>query len=589
MKRLILIVIILFFNNINVINGQSVIKNSNDLKVYNSIPQEGIFIHFNSTLLFTGENLFYSVYCLNSKNNHLSFVSKIAYVELIDEKGTAVFSHKIKLDNGIGQGDFLIPVSVATGNYKLISYTRWMQNGEVNNFFSSDIAIINPYESTTNLSNEISNTVELKSTIYNKLNKNENLSSNTLLGIDTDKTSYKNRAKVMVTINQNNNSLLVGNISISVRKIDNINKFTKTSSKNFVSNYKMNSIKDVKKLNDDFYLPELRGGLISGKLVSKNKNASVFNKKIGFSIPGKELIIKVATTNAEGKFYINIDKEYDVPNAIIQIREENWDDYNLVVDTHSSVDKNNLKFKKLLLNKDLENIIIERSIFNQIENAYYNGKQDSIVSREKKAPFYDLSTEYLLDNYTQFSSVREVMIEIIKGVRIIKNEKGENIFQVRSPDPYEKFTTIPGVIIDGILLQNHSDILDYDAKKVKKISITRTKHLFGSEFFEGLIVIETKEGNYYKIHEESNQIDFVLFKPLSVKKYFNQKYDNLSNYERIPDFRNQLLWIPRLKLTENNKTIEFFTSDVKGEFEISIEGFTKYGEPISIQKVISVQ
>ncbi len=557
------------------------------IKGYNEIPQEGAFINFNSTLLFTGEHLYYSIYCLNSKNNQFSFLSKIAYVELIDENGTAVFLHKIKLNNGIGQGDFLIPTTVSTGNYKLIGYTIWMKNGR-NNFFSSDLSIINPYESTSYLSNDHSNTLELKPLIIDKLDKNENLSNNLFL-INTDKTNYKNREKVEVIINQKSNSSLIGNVSLSVRKIESVNQFDKITSKNFISTYKTNAIKEDKKLNNFFYLPELRGSLISGKLVAKNKDASVFNKKIGFSFPGKDFIIKVATTNTEGKFYLNIDTEYDASSAIIQIREDNGEDYNLELDPHNSVNKASLKFKKLILNKDLENLMIERSVFSQIENAYYNEKLDSTVSLEKKGPFHGLMSEYLLDDYTQFLSVREVVIEIINGVGIYKNKKGEDIFHVRPLDSYQKFTTIPWVIVDGMLLQNHSNILDYDAKKVKKIGVSQTKQLFGSEIFEGLIVIETKEGKYNEIYKESNQKDLVLFKPLSDKKYFNQNYDTLSDYKRIPDFRNQLLWIPRLKLTENDKTIEFFTSDAKGEFEISIEGFTKYGEPISIQKVISVQ
>ena len=61
---------------------------------------------------FSGENLYYKIYCLNANTNNLSTISKIGYVTLIKNDNTVVFKHKIKLDNGIGQGDFFINKSI---------------------------------------------------------------------------------------------------------------------------------------------------------------------------------------------------------------------------------------------------------------------------------------------------------------------------------------------------------------------------------------------------------------------------------------------------------------------------------------------
>ena len=58
---------------------------------------------------------------------------------------------------------------------------------------------------------------------------------------------------------------------------------------------------------------------------------------------------------------------------------------------------------------------------------------------------------------------------------------------------------------------------------------------------------------------------------------------------QIPDFRQQLLWIPNLKLNKDGTTIEFFTSDIIGNYEIRVEGFTVKGKPVSIKEVITVE
>jgi predicted glycosyltransferase involved in capsule biosynthesis len=72
------------------------------------------------------------------------------------------------------------------------------------------------------------------------------------------------------------------------------------------------------------------------------------------------------------------------------------------------------------------------------------------------------------------------------------------------------------------------------------------------------------------------------------KKYFKQVYND-SEFNRIPDFRNQLLWYPNLTLNTNETQISFYTSDVTGDFEICIEGFTERGKPVSEKQFISVK
>jgi len=64
---------------------------------------------------------------------------------------------------------------------------------------------------------------------------------------------------------------------------------------------------------------------------------------------------------------------------------------------------------------------------------------------------------------------------------------------------------------------------------------------------------------------------------------------NKELYFRIPDDRYQLLWIPELSLSGKEIKIDFFTSDLTGEFEICIEGFSEEQKPISIRKSIYVK
>jgi hypothetical protein len=66
-------------------------------------------------------------------------------------------------------------------------------------------------------------------------------------------------------------------------------------------------------------------------------------------------------------------------------------------------------------------------------------------------------------------------------------------------------------------------------------------------------------------------------------------YDGSKNLERIPDFRSQLLWLPNLVLDTKYKEITFYTSDNVGDYEVSLEGFTNEGIPVSLKEVFSVK
>ena len=111
---------------------------------FDIIPKEEVFATTNSTILVAGESLYYKVYCLNKKTKDLSAISKVAYTLLVNDAKKVVFEHKLLLKNGLASGDYYIPSSVKTGHYKLISYTKWMNNNEVP-FYSKDLYIVNPF------------------------------------------------------------------------------------------------------------------------------------------------------------------------------------------------------------------------------------------------------------------------------------------------------------------------------------------------------------------------------------------------------------------------------------------------------------
>lgn len=590
-KKHILISIFVIFTGTICVFGQLAKSDYSQDIDYSTIHQEKIFIHYNNTLLFTGEYLYYKVYNLNSETSALSNLSKIVYVELVGEDKEAVFRHKMRLENSSGQGDFFIPTTVKSGNYKLIGYTQWMKNGGKNNFFQGEIAIINPYQSnqkeilkdTSIVSNNNSRSLVNKKTQSIKEANNESIK------INIDQGTFKKRSKVSLKFEDVAKLYSGGTYSLSVRNIDTIEKSLMLTSKTF------HSLQNKKeKTKNHIYLPEFRGELISGKISPEDSIIPVDNLNIAFSIPEKNgYDLKVVTTDKNGVFLVSLEKAYNGTKAFVQVLGEARQKYTIKLDPDSPMDYSDLTFNRFEITPQMREMIVERSVHNQIENSYFSIKPDSLKPTPTVIPVHkDIMNTYNLDDYTRFSTIRETLVEVIEFVWSKRIGRGEYTFQVKENDYdfYIKPDFSPLVIVDGIPVQNHDHLLEYNARNVRNISFIRDKYVLGSKIFQGVIDIETIDSNYASPYRGNHRIDVDLFKPLPIKKYFNQKYteETKPDTDRILDFRYQLLWEPNLKLNGNMTVIDFFTSDITGNYEIRLEGFTVYGNPVSLRKVISV-
>ncbi len=107
--------------------------------------REKIFLHIDRKLYLSGEIIWFKGYCTYREMNILSDVSKVMYVELLDNKNQSIMSEKIILDKGTGNGTILIPRSVQTGIYYIRAYTRWMTNFPPEYWFSDKVYIVNPF------------------------------------------------------------------------------------------------------------------------------------------------------------------------------------------------------------------------------------------------------------------------------------------------------------------------------------------------------------------------------------------------------------------------------------------------------------
>ncbi|WP_431243869.1 hypothetical protein ACQ9BO_05025 [Flavobacterium sp. P21] len=339
------------------------------------------------------------------------------------------------------------------------------------------------------------------------------------------------------------------------------------------------------------FLPELRGEILSGTIKNSKDPNQIADKNISLSLPGKDFAFKIVKTNQDGKFSFILDKNPNYSNAIVQVVENDKSDYTLEIDKYDAYNLSELKQnEEFYLTADYKASLEERSIANQVENAYYHLKKDSIQANPKAFPFFHpLQKEYILDNYTRFPTLKETTIEIVKEMYYREENKNFTL-HVRDINHDLNFFSEPSlVLVDGLLVQNTNELIDLKMNNISKVSLVPGIYFYGPMAFDGIISFTTKDDDYSTKEKGSYILKTEIQRPLGKIIPFKQDYNSVSKYDRIPDYRYQLLWEPELSLEEKEKTISFFTSDVPGQYEINLEGFTKNGVPVSLKESFEVK
>jgi hypothetical protein len=140
-----LIFIVSLLGNDNIfsqqVNNASVVDK---LRSYSGkIFQEKLFLHTDREIYTAGEVLWFKIYYVDGTFHKPAELSKIAYVEIINEKNDPVLQATISLLPGECNGSFYLPTSLNTGSYIIRSYTNWMKNFDAVYFFEKRITIIN--------------------------------------------------------------------------------------------------------------------------------------------------------------------------------------------------------------------------------------------------------------------------------------------------------------------------------------------------------------------------------------------------------------------------------------------------------------
>ena len=123
---------------------------------FEKYPQEKVYIQFDRKDYETSDTIWYKGYV--TYNHAPSPLSKILYVEMVDNNGYIIKRQTLPIDDGGAEGDIALNEKFHPGQYHIRAYTSWMMNFDQAFYFRNDINI-GEIDSTANQNsiNDLSN------------------------------------------------------------------------------------------------------------------------------------------------------------------------------------------------------------------------------------------------------------------------------------------------------------------------------------------------------------------------------------------------------------------------------------------------
>lgn len=104
-------------------------------------PTERVYVHFDKPYYSVADTIWFKTY-LTMEQNFPSILSKVVYVDIINDKDSLVQSVKLPVVKGVATGNIpLTPGTYKQGNYYIKAYTLWMLNFGEEFFFSKTIPV----------------------------------------------------------------------------------------------------------------------------------------------------------------------------------------------------------------------------------------------------------------------------------------------------------------------------------------------------------------------------------------------------------------------------------------------------------------
>jgi hypothetical protein len=157
---------------------------------------------------------------------------------------------------------------------------------------------------------------------------------------------------------------------------------------------------------------------------------------------------------------------------------------------------------------------------------------------------------------------------------------------------YVKQTYYPCMYQDGktVLMKIMVDGMEMDAEAlntlpteiVETVEVLRSSlftSIYGSTGYNGLILINTKRGDYGGVAPTPNIVSFTPKGYYKAREFYSPRYDDPKTNTQMADLRTTIYWNPNIATDKDGKaSFEYFNADTKGTYRVVVEGIDEEGK-----------
>ena len=483
-------------------------------------PFERVYLQTDKQLYLAGELVYLKVLTVTPEKKPLSF-SKTVYVELLDEENSRA-QVILGLTGGVGEGWLELPLNLSTGYYRLIAYTRFMRNETDSVFFGKNIAVVNTF-----LPGQIR--IEPAPLIAETYGQPESL-------LQTDKKQYGNREQGFLKLENLPQNMHTLSVSIAGKEPVYVHG-------NTINNWQPYRTGD----GNGTYIPEYEGHIVTGKIIPVQTSLSDMDETLIplLSFPGENMYLFEGQRNDDiVSFYTHHNS--GVREMATTAFTETENKYR--IDIQSPFVAQHAKKQLPVLKVDSAYLegLLDRSVALQALHSY---TKDSLMLFHSVDSRFDMKPAhiYLLDNYTRFIVMNELIVEFVSQLRFRRNNMRKQELFLATRKGEEILWLRPFVVLDGIPILDHELIYRYDPLLVERINIYQGEYVYGGLMFDGIVEFLTYNRNYPSLTiDQTTQITGYAGAQ-TPRQLYSPLYSNEKNRKsRLPDFRHTLLWQPHV-------------------------------------------
>jgi hypothetical protein len=518
--------------------------------------RERIYVQTDKQVYLPGEMLWLKVYLTDTDGKPASF-SKVAYVELVDGYAPQV-QVKVALSGGTGEGWMELPANLSSGYYRLTAYTAAMRNEGEDVFFRKPVALINPFR--VDRSQQLDATLEAV----------RPSTTDHTLTLSTDRPRYPRRTQGRLQIEGLPANLRAVAVSIAgcefvpVPEPVDINRWSKAL-----------PLLPQAALSQAF-TPEYEGPVVGWKLTDAQTGTPPGEEvSLLAGLAGDRIRVYGSQAGSDGQAKLYTHPSTGPGQWGAAVQSPSGRAYRLEMQspfaTHTPQ-----QMPAFGLNPAWEKQLVARSIGVQAEYAY---TKDSLRRGAPVPPWFDDTPDvsYLMDEYTRFDRMNETFIEFIPRLRFHSEDGRRRLSVVLSDFSFGRSL----VLLDGVPVLDHDLIYNYNPRKLHRIDIYQGSYYFGGQYFEGIAFFRTAASGYLELKAAAHTHFFDyegIQPPLS---FYAPSYAEAAGGAKLPDYRHTLLWSPSVPTGGHpTLTLPFSTSDLPGDYQVTVEALTPDGHPL---------